>query len=68
MSTGVLITFTPCGHVQHWHIAPEIGTWLTHWEIPGGGCQSSRQVQAVEPCPGCPDCWQQTALFDRRAA
>ena len=61
---GYLITFTPCGHVQHWHTAPEPGTWLTHWNIPGGGCQSPRQVQSVQPCPGCPDCWRQASLFE----
>lgn len=65
---GYLITFKPCGHVQHWPTAPETGTWLTHWDIPGGGCQTSRQVESVKPCPGCRDCWRQPALFTLEAA
>jgi hypothetical protein len=65
---GYLITFEPCGHVQHWHTTPDVGMWLTHWGGPRPGCQTSRQVQAVTPCPGCPECWQQPALFTEVAA
>jgi hypothetical protein len=66
---GFLITFQPCGHVQHWHTAPEPGMWVSCWAGPRPGCQTPQQVQAVTPCPGCPDCWQQPDLFgDLRSA
>jgi hypothetical protein len=66
---GFLITFTPCGHVQHWHSAPAEAAWVSCWTGRRTGCQTQRQVQAVEPCPGCPDCWRQPDLFgERRAA
>lgn len=68
-AAGYLITFKPCGHVMHWHTAPAIGTWLTHWGGPQPGCQTSREVVSVVPCLGCPECWRQPALFgERRAA
>lgn len=75
-SRGFLVTFRPCGHVAHSLAAPEIGSWLTHFGVPGG-CQSSREVVSAVQCPGCPDCpgwtapvtaWRQPALFDLEAA
>lgn len=71
---GFLVTFKPCGHVQHYNGEPRPGTWASCNYMPHRkGCQSQRQVQAVERCPGCPECprwkpsaadWQQPSLFD----
>lgn len=71
---GFLVTFTPCGHVQHSCGNPPAGSWLSCWWAPRrNGCQTSRQVVKSEPCPGCPDCpgqappaagWVQASLFD----
>ena len=64
--SGYLVTFTPCGHTAHYPAAPAAGSWLTHWGKftgPRPGCQSPREVAAVRPCPGCPDCWRQPSLF-----
>jgi hypothetical protein len=52
---GYLVTFKPCGDVQHMTSAPKAGAWMTHWH-PRKACQTSGQVVSVEPCPGCPDC------------
>jgi hypothetical protein len=60
---GFLVTFKPCGHVQHSRAVPAEGLWLSCWQGPRGhGCQTPRQVAEAVPCPGCPDCWRQPTL------
>ena len=66
--SGYLVTFKPCGHVQHMRNPAEPGMWLSCWAGPRPGCQTQRQVRAVTPCPGCPDCWRQAPLFGTREA
>ena len=62
--TGFLVTFKPCGHVQHYNGAPRPGSWASCSCRPKrAGCQTQRQVQEVRACPGCPDCWSQPPLF-----
>ena len=50
--SGFIVTFTPCGHEQHYNGAPAIGSWCSCWWRPNGpGCQGSRQVKSVRPAP-----------------
>ena len=67
---GWLITFTPCGHVQHCYGEPTPGTWVScSWRPGDPGCQTGRQVAGVRPClrrNGCPDCREYP--WERRAA
>lgn len=65
---GYLITFKPCGHVQHWPSAPQPGLWLTHFGVGENPCQSPRAVASVRRCPGCPECREQPVLVQMEAA
>jgi hypothetical protein len=55
---GYLVTFTPCGHEQHYNGAPAAGVWSSCWGIPGQrpGCQTQRKVKSVRDCPTCGGC------------
>lgn len=75
---GHLVTFKPCGHVQHLRGNPAPGMWVSCWFMPKrAGCQTQREVASSELCPGCPECpgwkpsaadWRQPSLFDLEAA